>query len=83
MVGLELLFDVGAVDDTGASAQLLGGARFYGQKGNFGIRLEGGAQWIDAFDETWTNYMLNLGFTWTIGGPHPHDVPAMTTNRPW
>ena len=68
--------DLGPVDDTGLTAQALGGARFYGQKGNFGFRLEGGLQWVDTFDRSTANWNMSFGFTWTVGGPHPHDAPG-------
>ena len=67
--------DIGPVDDSGPTAQALGGARFYGQKGKFGFRLEGGLQWVDTFDESTANWNMSFGFTWTVGGPHPHYVP--------
>jgi hypothetical protein len=71
--GAEL--DTGVADDTGVTMQALGGARFFGQQGKVGIRFEAGLVWVDAFDEDTTHWNLNVGLTWTIGGPHPHDAP--------
>jgi hypothetical protein len=74
--------DFGPTDDTGLSGQVAGGARFYGSKGNFGLRFEGGAQWVDTFDDETLNWHLTLGFTWTVGGPHPHDPAPKTYFNP-